>query len=414
MPAAIPAAPERLVVVGAGMAAARLVREVEARCPGRFALTLIGAERHAPYDRMALSSLLAGERAADKLALMLADDLERLDVRLGTPVAAVDRDARTVRLADDTEVLYDRLVLATGSQAVRLPLPGGDLPGVLTFRDLADVEKLSAAQGPAVVIGGGLLGLEAAYGLRRRGLEVTLIHLMPWLMERQLDRAAGAVLKERIEGIGIRVLLEASTAAITGDGRVDAVRLVDGRELPAGLVAMAVGVRPETALARAAGLACNRGILVDDALATSDPRISAIGECAEHRGQVYGLVGPAYEHAEALARHLTGGPEPALGYAGSTVFTSLKVSGVPVFSAGEVADEAPGEPLVFRDVGRGVYKRLLLRDGRLAGAVLVGDVADGAWYAELIREGRDILSMRSLLAFGRAFAEPSTDLGMAA
>jgi nitrite reductase (NADH) large subunit len=241
---------------------------------------------------------------------------------------------------------------------------------------------------------------------------------MPWLMDRQLDREAGAVLKERIEGLGIRVLLEASTDAIVGDddGRVDRVRLKDGRELPAGLVVMAVGVRPETTLARSAGLECGRGIMVDDTLATSDPRISAIGECAEHRSLVYGLVLPAYEQAEVLARRLAGEDDAA--YEGSVTYTSLKVSGVPVFSAGEVADEAPGEALLFRDLGHGIYKRLLLRDDRLVGAVLVGEVTDGAWYADLIRAGRDVAATRGLLAFGRALAEPAggaaPPLGLAA
>ncbi|HEX8375840.1 MAG TPA: FAD-dependent oxidoreductase, partial [Geminicoccaceae bacterium] len=239
------------------------------------------------------------------------------------------------------------------------------------------------------------------------GLDVTLLHLAPWLMERQLDREAGAVLRARIEGLGIRVLLEASTDRILGDGRARALRLKDGREIPAGLVVMAVGVRPETALARGAGLECGRGILVDDTLTTSDQDIAAIGECAEHRSLVYGLVLPAYEQAEVLARRLAG--DTGAHYEGSVTYTSLKVSGVPVFSAGEVADEAPGEALLFRDPRHGIYKRLLLRDDRLVGAVLVGEVSDGSWYADLIRAGRDVAPMRGLIAFGRAFAEPALD-----
>lgn len=411
MAAATPA--ERLVVVGAGMAAARLARELGERCPDRYAVTLLGAEAHPPYDRIGLSSLLAGERAADRLGLLSATELARLDLRLGETVAGIDRDARTVRLAGGRTLPYDRLVLATGSQAFRLPLPGGDLTGVLTFRDLADCERLVAATGAAVVIGGGLLGLEASYGLRRRGLDVTVLHLMPWLMERQLDREAGAVLRSRIEAMGVRVLLGASTETILGDedGRVRALRLKDGREIPTGLVVMAVGVRPETSLARAAGLECGRAVLVDDTLATSDPRVSAIGECAEHRSLVYGLVQPAYEQAAVLARRLAG--EDA-HYQGSVTYTSLKVSGVPVFSAGEVADEAPGESLLLRDLRLGIYKRLLLRNDRLVGAVLVGEVTDGAWYAELIRAGTDVAAMRDLLAFGRAFAEPAPSLDLAA
>jgi nitrite reductase (NADH) large subunit len=402
---------ERLLVVGAGMGAARLVREIGTRCPGRFALTLVGDEPQAPYDRIQLSAVLAGERARDRLPLLQAGELEGVELRLGTAAVAIHREERMVELADGSTLPYDRLVLATGSEAVRLPLPGAALDRVVTFRDLADVDRLLAASGRAVVIGGGLLGLEAAYGLRRRGLGVTLVHLMPWLMERQLDRAAGALLRQRVEALGIEVRLGTQTEAILGTERVEAVRLAGGHEVPADLVVMAVGIRPVTALARAAGLACGRGVEVDDGLQTSDPRIFALGECAEHRGVGYGLVSPAYEQAEILARRLAG--EDA-AYLGSLVFTSLKVSGVPVWSGGEIADEAEGEPLVLRDTGRGLYRKLLLRDGRLVGAVLVGDVADGAWYAELMRAGSDVGLIRDRIAFGRAFAEAGPRLGLAA
>ena len=402
---------ERLVIVGAGMAAARLVREIRARCPERFALTLVGNEPHVPYDRIQLSAVLAGERDRDRLPLLQACELQGVELRLGTAAVRIDRESRTVELADGSALAYDRLVLATGSEAVRLPLPGTALDGVVTFRDLGDVDGLIAASGHAVVIGGGLLGLEAAYGLRRRGLGVTLVHLMPWLMERQLDRAAGALLRQRVEALGIEVLLGAQTEAILGTERVEAVRFAGGREAPADLVVMAVGIRPMTTLARAAGLACGRGVQVDDGLATSDPRIFALGECAEHRGVGYGLVWPAYEQAEVLARRLAG---EAASYPGSLVFTSLKVSGVPVWSGGEIADEAEGEPLVLRDTGRGLYRKLLLRDGRIVGAVLVGDVADGAWYAELMRAGTDVGLIRHRIAFGRAFAEAELPLGLAA
>lgn len=402
---------ERLVVVGAGMAAARLVRELRTRCPGGWQVTLVGAEPEAPYDRVQLSAVLAGERQRERLALLHADELAGVELRLGAPAVAINRVARVLDLADGSRLPYDRLVIATGSTPIRLPVTGSDLPGVVVFRDLADVDRLQAARRRAVVIGGGLLGLEAAYGLRRRGLEVTLVHLMPWLMERQLDRAAGALLRQRIEALGIEVLLGAETEAVLGSDGVTGLRLKDGRELPADLVVTAVGIRPEVRLARAAGLACGRGVRVDDALATSDPSIFALGECAEHRGLTYGLVWPAYEQADVLARRLAG--EEA-SYSGTVVFTSLKVGGVPVWSGGEVADDAPGEALTLRDGRHGHYRRLLIQDGRLRGAVLVGDVADGAWYAELIGQGTDVRPIRDRVAFGRAFVEAPAALGLAA
>lgn len=402
---------ERLVVVGAGMAAARLLRELRARCPDRWRVTLVGAEPQALYDRIQLSAVLADERQRGRLDLLGPDELPGTELRLGTAAVAIHRAKRVVDLADGSRLPYDRLVIATGSTPIRLPVPGGDLPGVAVFRDLADVDRLRMARGRAVVIGGGLLGLEAAYGLGRRGLEVTLVHLMPWLMERQLDRAGGALLRQRIEALGIEVLLGAETEEVLSSGRVAGLRLKDGRELPADLVVMAVGVRPEVSLARTAGLACGRGVRVDDGLATSDPCIFALGECAEHRGLTYGLVRPAYEQAQVLARRLAG--EEA-SYAGSVVFTSLKVGGVPVWSGGEVADDAPGEALTLRDGRHGHYRRLLIRDGRLKGAVLVGDVADGAWYAELIGEGTDVGPIRDRVAFGRAFVEAAPALGLAA
>jgi nitrite reductase (NADH) large subunit len=406
---------ERLVVVGAGMAAARLVREVLDHAPGRFAVELVGSEASPPYDRIQLSAVLAGERRADGLSLLDPDLLARHGVRLrlGMTATGIDRAARRVAFADGTSLPYDRLVLATGSQPIRLPLPGADLPGVLTFRDLADVERLAGSAGRAVVIGGGLLGLEAANGLLRRGLDVTVVHLMPWLMERQLDREAGALLRRQLERRGLRFALPADSAAITGSERVEGLRLKDGTEIPADVLVMAVGIRPECSLARAAGLACGRGVKVDDGLGTSDPSIFAVGECAEHRGIGYGLVAPLYEQAAVLARRLAG--DGTAAYAGSTVATSLKVSGVELHSAGEFGDDAKGERLLFRDPARGVYRKLVLRDGRLAGAVLLGDAADGAWYADLIRRGADVEPFRGRLIFGRALCEPvAADLPRAA
>ncbi|GAB4067925.1 NAD(P)/FAD-dependent oxidoreductase [Ancylobacter sonchi] len=403
---------EKVVVVGNGMAAAKFCEELTALAPERFALTVIGAEPHLAYNRVLLSSLLAGEVGADDLVLKDAGwwAARGIELKLGTPVAAVATAARQVRLADGSALPYGRLVLATGSSAIRLPLPGMDLPGVLTFRDMADVGALLAAARPglrAIVIGGGLLGLEAATGLAGAGAETAIIHLADRLMERQLDARAGALLRQAVEARGITVHLDASTQAIEGAGRVEGLRLADGRLLPADLVVVACGVRPNAELARAAGIRCNRGILVDDGLATEAADIFALGECAEHRGQVYGLVEPAYEQARVLARRLAGAGG---AYAGSVLATNLKVSGVHVFSAGDFLGAEGTQEMVLADPGLGLYRRLVLRsDGRatrLVGAVLFGDTADGLFYLDLMRSGRDIGPERAALAFGRAYVAP--------
>jgi nitrite reductase (NADH) large subunit len=397
---------ERLVIVGAGMAALRLVEEIAAVSPRRYAITLIGKEPRPPYNRVLLSSLLAGEAEAADLELRPMAWLAANGVELitGDPAAQLRPAGREVVLASGARLGYDRLVLATGSNAIRLPIQGHGLAGVTTFRDLADVETLQgvAAGSRAVVIGGGLLGIEAAYGLARRGVAVTLLHLMPRLMERQLDAPAATMLKSALESLGIDVILEAQTAAIEGAGQVERVTLADGRNFPASLVVMAAGVRPETALATAAGLKVGRGIMVDDTLETSSPSVHAVGECAEHRGTCYGLVEPAYAQARALARHLAGLPAR---YAGSLSATSLKVSGVPVFSMGDFEGEG-AETIVLEDASAAAYRKLVLREGRLAGAVLFGDTTDALWYRDLMCAGNPIAPFRERLVFGRALAEP--------
>ncbi|WP_081852955.1 FAD-dependent oxidoreductase [Bosea sp. 117] len=407
---------ERLVIVGNGMAAAKLCAELVDACPGRYALTVIGAEPHLAYNRVLLSSLLAGEVGADELTLHSRGWWEAHGIRLvcGNPAIAIDTGARTVRLADDTVLPFGKLVLATGSHPIRLPIPGMDLPGVMTFRDRADVEALlaaGAAGARAVVIGGGLLGLEAATGLAGAGVETTIVHLADRLMERQLDARAGAMLRGAVEARGIAVALNASTVAIEGEGRVTGLRLADGTVLPADLVVVACGVRPNADLARAAGLACNRGVLVDDGLATDHAGIFAIGECAEHRGLVYGLVEPAYEQARVLARRLSG---RAGAYEGSVTATNLKVSGVHVFSAGDFLGAEGTQDLVLSDPGIGLYRRLVVREDargtRLVGAVLYGDTADGLFYRDLIRSGRDISGRRADIAFGRCDFPEDTNL----
>ncbi|GLK83428.1 NAD(P)/FAD-dependent oxidoreductase [Ancylobacter defluvii] len=403
---------EPVVIIGNGMAAAKFCEELTALAPERFALTVVGAEPHLAYNRVLLSSLLAGEVVADDLVLKDAGwwAARGIELKLGTAVTAVDTAAREVRLADGSVLGYGRLVLATGSSAIRLPLPGMELPGVMTFRDMADVGALLAAARPglrAIVIGGGLLGLEAATGLAGAGADTAIIHLADRLMERQLDARAAGLLRQAVEARGIAVHLDAATQAIEGTGRVEGLRLADGRVLPADLVVVACGVKPNADLARAAGIGCGRGVRVDDHLATDAPGVFAIGECAEHRGQVYGLVEPAYEQARVLARRLAG---TLSAYAGSVLATNLKVSGVHVFSAGDFLGGAGTQELVLADPGLGLYRRLVLRaDGsatRLVGAVLFGDTADGLFYLDLMRSGRDIGAARAALAFGRAYLAP--------
>lgn len=398
---------EPLVIIGKGMAATRLVDELSKRALGRYAVAVIGEEPRRAYNRVLLSSLLADEVSAEDVELKPAQWWHDRGVTTlyGQAVTHIEPDQHQVVLADGRTLPYAKLVLAIGSQPVRLPLPGSDLDGVMTFRDFEDVERMREAVRPgrpAVVIGGGLLGLEAAYGLAKAGVSVTVIHLMDRLMERQLDQAAGMLLAKALQDKGIRVLTEASTHAILGKKRVEAVELADGTILPADCVVMAVGVRPNTGLAVSAGLGVNRGILVDDQLRTTLPDIYAIGECIEHRGQVYGLVEPAYEQARVLAEILAG---RAGAYGGSLTATNLKVSGVNVFSAGRFIEEEGDEVLTLNDPAIGDYKKFVLRDRQLIGAVLCGDTADALWYLDLIRSRRDMSSLRADLAFGRLACE---------
>lgn len=398
---------EPLVVIGNGMAAARLVEELGRVALGRYSVLVVGAEPHLAYNRVLLSSVLAGEMAREETELKPLTWWERQGVTLvyGRKAVAIDREDRQVVLEDGTRLAYAKLVLATGSDPIRLPKPGMDLPGVVTFRDHADVEAMLAAAGPArraVVIGGGLLGIEAASGLAAAGTRVTLVHLMDRLMERQLDTEAAALLQAALEARGIAVLLGADTAAVEGESRATGLRLADGRVLPADLVVCAVGIRPNATLAREAGLATGRGVVVDDRLTTSDPAIHAIGECAEHRGICYGLVEPAFQQAGVLARHLAGRPAT---YEGTVLATNLKVSGIPVFSAGDIEGGPGAETVVWRDPALATYAKLVLRDGALAGALLYGETGEGPWYLDLIRSGHPLGLLRDGLIFGRALAE---------
>ena len=398
---------ERLVVIGNGMAGCRAVEEVLARDPGRYAITIFGAEPRVNYNRIMLSPVLAGEKSFDEIvindAAWYADNA--ITLVAGDPVAAIDRTAQTVTARSGRTEHYDRLLIATGSDPFIIPVPGHDLPGVVTFRDLDDVDKmLAAAQagGSAVVIGGGLLGLEAAHGLSLRGMQVTVVHLMPTLMERQLDEAAGFLLKSELERRGQTIVTGGDTAAILEqDGHVSGVRLKDGREFQADIVVMAVGIKPSVLLAKSAGIEVERGILVDDHMVTSDPAIMAVGECVQHRGICYGLVAPLWDMCRALADHATG---TSSGYAGSVTSTKLKVSGIDLFSAGDFSGGDGAEDIVMRDAARGVYKRLVIRDDRLIGAVLYGDTGDGNWYFDLLKRGEDVSAIREALIFGQAFA----------
>ena len=394
---------EPLVIVGNGMAAARLVDELVKTSLGRYAIAVIGEEPRLAYNRVLLSSVLAGETTSHDIELRPAQWWRDrgVTVKYGCRATEIDVGRNELKVAGDESIEYSRLVLATGSSPLRLNVPGADLPGVNTFRDTRDVDlllTLAAQKKRVVVVGGGLLGLEAAYGLAKAGAPVTLVHLMDRLMERQLDAPAAHLLKSLVERKGIRILLNASTARILGENKVEGVELADGRRIDADAVIFAAGIRPNVALANEAGIKVNRGIVVDDVLQTGADGIFALGECAEHRGICYGLVEPAYEQARVLARHLAGRDA---AYQGSVVATNLKVSGVSVFSAGDFIGAEGSESIVLSDLRRGAYKKLVISEGRLSGAVLIGDVTDALWYLELIRSREPVARIRKDMMFGR-------------
>jgi len=395
----------KLVVVGNGMSPGRAL-ETLFEGGSDYEVTIFNAEPRVNYDRIMLSPVLSGEKTYEEIVIHGDDWYEQHGVTLhkGRKVVHIDRAARRVVADDGTTAEYDKLLLATGSSPVVIPVPGHQLPGVLTYRDLDDVEAmLTAARdgARAVVIGGGLLGLEAAAGLQRRGVEVTVLHLMPTLMERQLDASAGYLLQAAVEERGIKVITRANTHAIMGEDRVTGVKLDDGTEIPADIVVMAVGIRPNAGLAKAAGIEVNRGVLVDDRLQTSDPNVLAVGECVEHRGVCYGLVAPLYEMARTIGRNLLGEDVEFRGLATST---KLKVTGIDLFSAGDFLDAKDRQEIVLRDAARGVYKRLVLKDDRIVGVVLYGDTHDGAWFFQLLKDGTDISEMRDTLIFGQGYA----------
>ncbi|MCU0827759.1 MAG: FAD-dependent oxidoreductase, partial [Tabrizicola sp.] len=398
----------RLVVIGAGMASGRMLEHLfEAGFSGQ--VTLFNGEPRGNYNRLMLSPVLSGEKTYEQI--VTHDDAwyaaHGVDCRFGEQVTKIDRERKVV-VSKGGETPYDALVIATGSAPFIIPVAGKELQGVCTYRDLEDTNAMIAASKPgakAVVIGGGLLGLEAAAGMAARGAEVTVIHLMGHLMERQLDPSAGYLLQKDLERRGIRIHCKGATKAILGTDRVEAVLLEDGTVYDADLVCMAVGIRPETRIATDAHLEIGRGVVVNDQMQTSDPAIYALGECVEHQKQLFGLVAPLYDQAKVLAATLMGAEA---AFKPVQTATKLKVTGVDLFSAGDFADAPGREDIVFRDPGRGVYKRLVLEGERLIGAVMYGDTADGAWFFDKIKSGEDVTAIRDVLIFGPAFAAGGT------
>jgi nitrite reductase (NADH) large subunit len=396
---------EKLICIGNGMAGIRTIEELLKLSPDQYDITVFGAEPYGNYNRILLSPVLAGDKKFDDIILNEEQWYQDNNITLytGHTIERVDRAKRTVYSDKGISIKYDRLLLATGSSPFIIPVPGHTLPGVIGFRDIRDVEAMLAAAQKgkhAVVIGGGLLGLEAANGLLKQGMEVTVVHLLDSLMEQQLDKAAAALLKKSLENTGLNFLMEAETAKILGETKVSGVRFKDGQEIPADIVVMAVGIRPNIELAKKSGLYSERGIVVNDTLQTYDPRIYAVGECVQHRQKVYGLVAPLFEQAKVCANHLAN-----LGYAryeGSITSTKLKVTGIDVFSAGNFHGGKNSEELIFQDPSQGIYKKIVVEDNQIKGTVLYGDTLDGAWYFQLMRDGVDISAQRERLLFGQA------------
>ena len=397
---------EKLVCIGNGMAGMRVVEELLNLAPDKYEITVFGAEPYGNYNRILLSPVLAGEKTIDDIILNDEQWYRDNGITLykGEKVVSIDRVRRQVHSANGITSDYDRLLLATGSNPFIIPVPGHTLPGVVSFRDIKDVHAMleTAGQGQkqAVVIGGGLLGLEAANGLLKQGLQVTVVHLLDTLMEMQLDKPAATLLQRSLEERGLTFLMEMQTAEILGDDHVTGVRFQPGQEIPADLVVMAVGIRPNITLAKEAGLHCERGIVVTDTLQTFDPAIYAVGECVQHRGKVYGLVAPLFEQAKVCANHLAD-----LGYSryeGSITSTKLKVTGIDLFSAGDFLGNEETEEIIFQDPSQGIYKKLVIKDNRIQGAVMYGDTLDGSWYFQLMRDNTDISAIRERILFGQA------------
>ncbi|MEM6383231.1 MAG: nitrite reductase large subunit NirB [Pseudomonadota bacterium] len=397
---------QRLVVIGNGMAPGRALEHVLEHAADAFDITIFNAEPRVNYDRIMLSPVLSGEKAYEDIIIHGDEWYAEHGVTLhkGQKVTKLDRSTKTVTSNKGVSASYDKLIIATGSNPFIIPVPGHDQPGVITYRDLDDVDAMLAAADKgarAVVIGGGLLGLEAAAGLKMRGIDVSVVHLMPTLMERQLDASAGYLLQSELERRGIAIHCGANTKRILGDGAVEGIELENGTIIPCELVVMAVGIRPNASLAKEAGLETNRGILTDSLMRTSDPDIYSVGECAEVGGMCYGLVAPLYDQARVAGLHIAGQiTEP---YKHSDTATRLKVTGINLFSAGDFAEGDDREEIVLRDAQAGIYKRLVIKDNAIIGVVLYGEVADGAWFFQMMKDATDISEMRETLIFGQAY-----------
>ena len=404
---------EKLILIGNGMAGVRVIEELLKLQPEKYDITVFGSEPYGNYNRILLSPVLAGEKTIDEIMINTEEWYTENNITLlkGKTVTKIDRVQKKVISEDGTERDYDRLILATGSNPFIIPVPGADLPGVITFRDIHDVNAMlesSKQHKNAVVIGGGLLGLEAANGLMKQGMNVSVVHLLDSLMERQLDKPAADLLKMSLEERGMQFLMEKQTECLLGEERVTGIRFKpapgedpgDGMEIEADLVVMAVGIRPNVELAKQCGLYCERGIVVTDTMQTYDPCIYAVGECVQHRTMTYGLVAPLFEQAKVCANHLA---EYGIAqYEGSVTSTKLKVTGIDLFSAGNYNGDSDSEDLVYKDSSQGVYKKIVIKNNRINGAVLYGDTIDGSWYFQLMRDETDISDIRENLLFGQA------------
>lgn len=403
---------QRLVVIGNGMAGMRTIEELLTAAPDKYDITVFGAEPYGNYNRIMLSSVLCGEKTIEDIVIndrqWYVDNGIRLHAGNNKAVVKIDRVARTVYAQDGTSAAYDRLLIATGSKPVVPAIPGNDLEGVISFRDIFDVNRMlaySKSHNKAVVLGGGLLGLEAANGLVLRGMDVTVIHNNDVLLNRQMDRQAGEMLKKELEQRGLKFKMAARTQELIGDtnGHIKAVRFEDGSELECDLFVMAIGVRPNMALAREAGIYCERGIVVNDTLQSYDPSIYAVGECIQHRGDTFGLVAPLFEQAKVCANHLS--DHGAAEYISLPAATKLKVTGINLFSIGDFQGDENSESIHFIDPALGIYKKLVIKANKLAGAVLYGDTADGSWYQALLEKQEPVSGIRDMLIFGKAYNE---------
>lgn len=404
---------QKLVVIGNGMAGMKAVEEILSTAPDKYAITVFGAEPYGNYNRIMLSPVLCGEKSIDDIMIndrqWYSDNHITLHAGPGKEVVNIDRASKTVISKDGTPAHYDRLLIATGSNPFILPIPGSDLDGVVAFRDVFDVNKMleySQIKKHAIVLGGGLLGLEAANGLVQRGMQVTVVHSNAVLLNRQLDSTAGFLLQQALEQRGVHFKMPAKTEVLLGnqDGHIYAVRFADGSELPCDLFVMAIGVRPNIALAQTAGIHCDRGIIVSDTLQTYDPSIYAVGECIQHRGDTFGLVAPLFEQAKVCANHLCG--HGVAEYKTLASATKLKVTGINLFSLGQFNQDEDCEVIQFSDPSAGIYKKLVIKNKQIIGLVLYGATADGVWYQSLLEQRSNIDAMRELLIFGQAYFQP--------